>query len=154
MPNAVITVAGILPPEQGKKQGKIKDTAGGSWNVWGDKLHNYQIGQTYNIVYEENEFNNSKFYVIKSFNAIGPVLAQPATPQPRAPMPAAMPSAKDEMIFVCGALNNALANPNVQPFQIGTTEMVAFINLARQSWRLTLGKTPKSEDEFRDEIPF
>lgn len=154
MPQTTITVAGILPPGQGKKQGKVKDTAGGSWNVWGDKLHLFQMGATYDINYEENSFNNTTFYLIKSFAPASTAGATPA-PQPRpATLPSAMPvTSKDEQIFVCGALNNALANPNVSPFQLQTTDMVNFVNLIRHTWRQTLGKAQQN-NAMDDEIPF
>lgn len=153
MPQAVITVAGIMPPAEGKKQGKIKDSSGESYNVWGDKIHNYQVGETYNVNYENNEFNNTQFKLIKSFTHVSAQAGQRRV-DPRMPPPGNMPpSNKDEHIFVCGALNNALSNPNVNPMAIATTEMVAFVNLLRQTWRLTLGKVQQSQ-EMNDEIPF
>ncbi len=152
----IITVAGITPPGVGKKQGHIIDSEGNKWNVWGDKLQNYRMGVTYDIIYEENEFNGKTFNVIKT--AV-PSNAQPVQPQRQAPQ-AAPPqvhgfSPKDEMIFVCGALNNAMANPNSDPFRVQTTELITFINLLRTAWRNTLGKPPSQVGvEMDDEIPF
>ena len=160
MTQAVITVAGIAPPGQGKKQGKVTDTVGGVWNVWADKLNLFNIGATYAITYEENEFKGQRFFVIKTATPQGTMPGMQQRAPSTHPNPPGIPptTAKDEMIFVCGALNNALANPNIQPFSVNTTEMVAFINLVRQCWRLTLAKGPtpveQGQQAMDDQIPF
>lgn len=161
MSQTTITVAGINPPELGKKQGKIVDTAGNKWNVWGDKIASYRMGVTYDIVYETNEFKDTKFNVIKTANPSN-AAPQPARQAPRSsddwpgPQPSvAMPqhgNPKDEMIFVCGIINNAMSNPNVNPFETTLTELIAMVDKARSAWRNTLGKSQKSDD-MRDEIP-
>lgn len=163
MPQAVITVAGITPPGPGKKQGKITDTNGGKWNAWGDKLANYRMGVSYEIVYEEDEYEGHPFRTIKTAN---PTNAAPA-PQPAVHGQYAAPPAqvigstepsftkKDEMIFVCGALNNALSNPNVVPFQMTVIEIATFVKLLRQVWRGTLGATQQQvRDDMNDSVPF
>lgn len=164
MTQATITVAGIHPPGIGKKQGHIIDTTGGKWNVWGDKLHNYREGVTYDITYEVNEFNGAQFSVIKS---VRPSNAAPG-PQPQRqndgwpgpqPRQASAPSAqvafspKDEMIFVCGIINNSLSNTNINPFEITPIELIDMINKARQAWRNTLGKAQSNNSDMNDEIP-
>lgn len=165
MPNATITVAGILPPGPGKKQGHVHDTEGNKWNVWHDKIQNFRMGVTYDITYEQSEFNGAHFNVIKTANpsngAPQPRQQQAAPPNdgwpgpaPRAPTPMAQqPSVKDEMIFVCGVINNAMSNPNVDPFAVGAVEFVAMVNKARQVWRNTLGKS-QAVGDMNDEIPF
>jgi len=158
MSQAQITVAGITPPGIGKKQGKIQDSVGNSWNVWGDKLQNYRMGVTYDITYDTNEFNGKTFNVIKTANPANPnaqagqVAAAPQAQQ-RAAQAMAAPSARDEMIFVCGIINNALANANVSPFELTPTELIDMTNKARQVWRNTLGKV-QAADDMGDEIPF
>lgn len=151
-----ITVAGITPPAIGKKQGKIIDSLGNSWNVWGDKLHLYAMGQTYNITYEVNEFNNKQFNVIKT---VSPASGQPQ-PQRAVAQPPAQPqppvgiqlSAKDEMIFVCGIMNNSVGNSNVNPFELTTAELIGMMQKAQQVWRNTMGK--QARGDMDDEIPF
>lgn len=157
MPSTTITVQAKQSPAIGKKQGKIQDTEGNKWNVWGDKLQNYREGVTYDIIYETSEFEGHHFNVIKTANpASGP------TPQPRtAPLLQAgthhttqAPSAKDEMIFVCGIINNSLSNTNINPFELTATELIAMVNKARQAWRNTLGKAQGNDDDINDSIPF
>ncbi len=156
---ATITVQAKQSPAIGKKQGKIQDTNGDLWNVWGDKLQNYREGVTYDIVYETNEFNGHTFNVIKTANpsnaAPGHVtpVADPRQVIPR-PQPAIQqPNAKDEMIFVCGIINNSMSNANVNPFEITLTELIAMVDKARATWRNTLGKSQRADD-INDEIPF
>lgn len=155
MPNAVITVAGITPPGVGKKQGKVSDTTGGVWNVWGDKLHLYRMGVSYDITYEDGEFNGRHFKTIKTANPTNAAPAQ-ATPQPQqhtAPPPSNQN--KDEMIFVCGALNNALSNPNAMPFELTAIELATFVKKIRQVWRATIGNSQQSsDDDMNDSVPF
>jgi len=158
MPQTTITVAGITPPAQGKKQGKIADTAGNNWNVWGDKLQNYRMGVTYNITYEENEFNNVRYNVIKNAEPAGQGTQQTTMPlaQPRVAMPPpSVATPKDEMIFVCGALNHTLANQNISPLELTAMEIGDFVNKLRTVWKGTLGsQKSRSEGEMDDAIPF
>lgn len=158
MPQAIITIAGITPPGTSKKQGKVTDSYGKTWNVWGDKLQNYRMGVTYDITYEENEYNGTKFYLIKTAD---PVQAAPPPPQPGNPEPqqraATQPSQpmnpnKDEMIFICGALNNAFANQNTIPFELTAMEIATFVKKMQQVWRATLGN--RAVGDMNDEIPF
>lgn len=167
MPQATIVVATIAP-RPGKKQGHVIDSNGGKWNVWNDKLHNYRAGVAYDITYEENDFNGTKFYVIKNADPSGQQSSSgqgggPGVLQPRpstSPAAPVYPTAKDEAIFVCGALNNAIANPNVQPMILTVTELATFVSTLRQVWRGTLG-APKpqaaaqqQQNPMDDEIPF
>lgn len=155
MSQATITVAGITPPEPGRKQGKITDTEGNRWNCWADKLQNYRMGVTYEINYETNEFNNKKFNVIKTANpsnAAPRPAAQPKSDGWPGPQPSLAASPKDEMIFVCGVVNNAMSNTNINPFEITLTELIAMVDKARSAWRNTLGKSQKADD-MNDQIP-
>lgn len=158
-----ITVTGITPPGAGKKQGHIIDTSGKKWNVWGDKLHNFELNRSYNITYDINEFNGTKFDVIKTAELIGANLnpaPQTFTPQPTGPRHAqtpqytAQPSAKDEMIFICGALNNSLGNQNVNPMMLTGPDIIGLIEKFRMAWRNTLGKTQQNSTDIVDQIPF
>jgi hypothetical protein len=162
MPTAIITVAAKQSPAIGKKQGKIQDTAGGLWNVWGDKLATYREGVTYDITYEEGEFNGHRFNTIKTANPSN-VGGQQYTPNPperpaAAPRQAVQnaiipPNAKDEMIFVCGIVNNSMSNTNINPFEITLTELITMVDKARSAWRATLGKS-QSRNDMDDSIPF
>ena len=155
----VITVAGIVPPGVGKKQGKIHDTTGKSWNVWGDKLHNFAMGHTYSITYDTNDFNGAKFDVIKTADHVGSAPANVMNPppaqartQPTTYSP--QPSNRDEQIFVCGALNNAMSNPNVNPMMLTGPDVIGLVEKFRMAWRNTLGKTQSNDTDLNDQIPF
>lgn len=161
MPTATITVAGITPPAAGRKQGKIIDADGNKWNVWGDKLQNYRMGVTYNITYDVQEFNNVPFNIIKTAEPAGQGASQPrqvSQPQSGGPIPA-FDKAKDEHIFVCGALNNALSNTNINPMELQVTDIATFVQKLQQAWKQTLGaprvsSAPRSEEGMSDSIPF
>ena len=161
MNSAIITVAGVTPPGPGKKQGHVHDTDGNKWNVWADKIPNYRMGVSYEIKYEENEFNGKTFSVIKTANPANaaPVTPSghraPAQPKPSDGWPGPIPhqiDPKAETIFVCGLCNNAMANANVNPFEVTLTELIAFVDKARSAWRNTLGKAQRADD-LNDEIP-
>lgn len=156
MPQATITVAGITPPAPGKKQGKIIDVAGAKWNVWGDKIQNYRIGVTYDIIYTPEEFNNVAFNLIKTAEPAGHGAAQAAAPILRVTEVGSMVErAKDQHIFVCGALNNALSNSNINPFEMQPTEIATFVRNLQQVWKQTLGsQKARTEDQMSDSIPF
>ena len=58
---ATITVASIIQPKAKGKPGALKDTEGQYWSVWWDKLAQYQVGETYELDYEQNGiFRNVK----------------------------------------------------------------------------------------------
>jgi hypothetical protein len=59
---------------------------------------------------------------------------------------------KDEMIFVCGIMNNSMANANVNPVELTLVEMIAMVNKAKQAWRNTFGKFQQADD-MNDELP-
>ncbi len=167
MTAATITVQAKQSPAIGKKQGKIQDTNGDLWNVWGDKLANYREGVTYDIQYETSEFNGHTFNLIKSANPSNNKPSTGALPRDGWPGPtgniaermqsggpgfAIPPTPKDEMIFVCGVVNNAMSNANVNPFETTLTELIAMVDKARSAWRNTLGKSQKADD-MSDEVP-
>lgn len=164
MPQATITVQAKQSPAIGKKQGKIQDTTGSLWNVWGDKLQNYREGVTYDITYDEQEFNDKRYNLITKGNPSNGSSAAPpiqaahrglAQPKPADGWPGPVtnqPNAKDEMIFVCGVINNAMANANVNPFETTLTELIAMVDKARSAWRNTLGKSQR-DHELNDDLP-
>lgn len=147
MPQAVITVTGITPPAPGKKQGRIIDTENQSWNVWGDKLHNYRIGVSYNIGYDTQEFNGHQFNVIKSAeptNRVPPVTAAPqASPQTYSVAPGF--TVKDEMIFVCGAFNNLMSLPDA--WNLTKEQMADKVEDLMWTFQVTLGGKGRPVEE-------
>ncbi len=176
MPAATITVQAKQSPAIGKKQGKVQDTNGSLWNVWGDKLQNYREGVTYDITYEESEFNGHRFNTIKTANPSnvgGQQYAPNPTARPEAaprqapqdgwpgpnPRPVIPPSPRygatdektAERILVCGALNSVLENSNTVPSELSQAQVTAWINMFRNSWLDTFGR--RSEADLDDRIP-
>jgi hypothetical protein len=150
-----ITVAHVEQPAQGRKQGTVIDTHGNKWKVWPDKLANYSPGNTYDITYKVNNFKGFESKVID--NSVMKSAGQ-------APLQAAQPSflpanyTKDEMIFVCGALNHALG----ATLTLNKVNVLGATNMLREVWAETFARAPvkiKSKVEtgvnpdFNDEIP-
>lgn len=172
MSDILITVAEIKYPEPGKKQGAIYDTAGNRWGVWADKLENYAIGQSYSISeYDTYDFKGKSYHTIKKASRVAsagapqpsyaPVRQAPPQFVPQA-APQAMPqqppvptpdyqAIKDIHIFVCGAINNTLSNPNVNPLSLELTDLIALMNKYQTAYRNTLGKRHHDHD-LNDEI--
>jgi hypothetical protein len=163
----IITVAGVTYPAAGKKQGKIQDTQGRSWQVWADKMGQFQAGQSYEILTSKTTtFNGAVYVTVGEFRALTPGagMAQPSFPPPMpatppvaqqpfypAASPPPMPAPQQAVaapisehvrrmdIFVCGAVNNALANQNVNPLSVNPEIMMQFITMMKEVWKKTLG---------------
>jgi hypothetical protein len=135
------------------------------------------MGVSYEIQYEIKEFNNHNFNLISTANPTNSLSQQSTLPLQRPPnaqyvpnqpghqtMPSQAPQAwpgptpkvqltvKDEMIFVCGIMNNSMANANVNPVELTLVEMIAMVNKAKQAWRNTFGKFQQADD-MNDELP-
>src|SRR6267154_5091184 len=115
MNTVVITVATIRYPEAGKKMGAIIDSTGKRWGVWPDKLPGYQQNRSYEVAYKASDFKGTTYYTIETATPIGNGGA-PGLILPRPPIPESRPAPSDDQrrmdIFVCGAFNNLLSNPN------------------------------------------
>lgn len=138
-----ITVASIEWPKPGKKTGTILDNMGRKWVVYADKINAFQQFHTYDIVPKTIAFNGRTFETIES--ASPAPLGQgnqngPASVRPVAQM--SQPSNDDQRrmdIFVCGAFNNMMANPNFNVGEVNTQTVVELINILKQAWKQTLG---------------
>jgi hypothetical protein len=141
-----ITVADIIYPAPGKKQGKIIDHTGKEWQVWGDKMAGYNRGNSYVVQkYKTSDFKGKTYYTIED---VMPVQGGPA-PQPRPipnepvrMVPSSGPISDTERrmdIFVCGAFNNLMANPNVNPAMLQAADMIEFVKRLKATWVNTLG---------------
>lgn len=163
----IITVAGLEWPKPGKKTGAVIDQSGKKWVVYADKIGQFQQFQTYDIVSKTISFNGRTFDTIESATT-GSTGGQPQPgsgltdpghlpykPQPR-------PTSDDQRrmdIFVCGAFNNMMANQHIDPHELSTPAMIAFISALKAAWKATLG--PKADPissttnpDMNDEIPF
>lgn len=137
-----MTVASIVPSSQGKTRSRLVGEDGVQIGIFADKLHMIKIGQTYEIVHTDGQYQNVQTATLvpgRERPATQPLRAVPASP---APPPAAVGAYGNvsadtaERIFVCGALNAALQSGQVQP----TRQSVGvFVNVLRGVWRDSLG---------------
>lgn len=138
---ATVTPKFIDPPKEGKKNWRVKDANNEVWSIPANLKDKFTVGQPIDIAYEDTSFQGKTFHMVKD--------ARPAAAQSQAPAPQTNGHTaphqngnghqavnKDEMIFVCGALNNALNSGKVEP---STVAMTAFVNAARQTWAATFG---------------
>lgn len=163
MNTKTITVAAIERPQAGKKMGAVIDSTGQRWGVWPDKLPGYQEFKTYEIGYKSNDFKGKTYYTIETATPLngGRVtgLIIPKTVPPK--QEESFDDKRRMDIFVCGAFNNIMANPNVNHLTMTNAEMVGIVNGLKQVWKLTLGPQAQavlprgaSDTELNDEIPF
>lgn len=162
----VITVAEVHQPQPGKKQGKVIDQTGKVWYVWADKVNNYRPGSVWAIdKIKSSMFQGQMYNTIMDatpLDSANPGLAAaphgaPTQSYAPSPKPSAVPqpsmTQKDEMIFVCGVVNNLAGNQNNDPTAITAQTLIQWVNHARQAWRNTFGKVQADED-MDDQIPF
>lgn len=156
----IITVARIQPAAPGKKTAAIYDTTDQRWGVYPNDLSSFAVGGTYKVWDWDNySFQNKPYRTIKSGNYEYQGMGNVLPPQPRqgaAPSvsaPAHRNSGStggfDDVtrrrdIFVCGALNNTLANPNVNPLTLQGKDLVALVWKLRKTFDYTLG--PAAQD--------
>ena len=108
----IIKVMEKMLPKPGGKQGKVIDQTGKSWQVWENKLNDFQVGNMYRVdKIKASSFNGQQYFLIEQaspvtsddFKAAAPVIEQQVAQQHQAS------TSKDKHIFVCGAFNNAIA---------------------------------------------
>jgi len=168
MPIANITAAKIFPPKPNKKRFTIVGADEVLWGAMGPVANQMTIGGSYEVIYKIDHFNGIDYKVIEEVKALGGAptpaayqpTARPTTIQPpAAPVahtpPAARYGATDmvtaERIFVCGAINAILSNPNVKLLDINSSQIIAIINTFRNSWDATFGGNP---DMGSERIPY
>ena len=161
-----IHVTEVVPPQPGKKRGRVKDSSGALYQAGYPLLSSFQPGNSYNIVYKDDSFNNVSFRVIESIQGAAQggqpqsTPYQPTTtmPQPRqqynVPAPQTHTDPTAERIFVCGALNAALSNPNMHPATLTSNQVAGMVKVYREAWDRTFGGKPTVGDDMNDEIPF
>lgn len=66
MPIETVTVAGKADPEMGKKRGRIKSQDGKLFQADPAYLRQVNVGGTYDVEYENREFNGATFRVVES----------------------------------------------------------------------------------------
>ncbi len=161
-----IQVAEIKRPAPGKKQGALYDSDGRRWGLWPNDIAKFSIGAHYKInEYTSSMFNGQEYLTISKFEMVGgattripPSGATQSAPagsfQQPAPQPNLAAEHRSEDIFVCGALNNILSNPSVNPLAISPAQMIGIVNMLRQTWSNTLKRSQSNNNDLNDEIPF
>lgn len=152
MADLVITVAETHEPRPGGKQGRVVDTSGKSWQVWGDKLNQFHIGASYKVEdWKTNSFEGRNFITINKFSVIGGAAAPKAAAKPQHTPYGSTDDKTAERIFVAGAYNNWMGKPGTDvPTE---SECVGFVNMQRRVWTRTFGGKPTFGDDMNDEIP-
>lgn len=151
---AIITALYVNPPKAGKKNGTIKAEGDVLYLAKPPILAIFQQGGQYKIGYEEYEINGVHFKEIKAAQQVS--AAAPATSGNTGRYPAHQDDALAERIFVCGAINATMSNPNVKPSL--DMDGIKIVNFWRNVWASTFGaKTaavkPK-DDMGGDDIPY
>lgn len=138
---AEITIEKIWQPSAGKKWGNLQATNGNRYFGPPAMLANYAEGETCIVEYElggnDGTLKGLKRKVTQAKNG------GPAMPAQSAIVSASSPTyTKDEMIFVCGALNHMLGNQMVDPAKVTTAQGIATVNMLREVWAATFGQIP------------
>lgn len=174
MANIEITVKDVRWPAPGKKTGIVEDTTGKWWGVWPDKLGNFKAGLSYQITdFDSREFNGKVYYTIRQATPISGLQGQQAA-QNRMSAGAASPRSQGSDdgqrrldIFVCGAFNNLLSNPNINPVDMSMMDMIDILHKFKGAWMGVFGPSPlpvarrpdpissgPSDPALNDDIPF
>ena len=174
----MINIAQKDSPKQGAKTFKIVDDTGVQWYMWLDQWGQVQTGDTLRVEsYKTKPFQGNEYHYIDKYQLMnGGQPAAPSAPQPapirRPPMappraPVAPPTPyvppppqnKDKHIYVCGVINNLLANPNFIVESLTDQWLIEMTQIAMRAYDQTLGRKTitTSADlgaELNDEIPF
>jgi hypothetical protein len=118
MPTTTMTIAYINPPKPGKQRGSIKGTDGRFLGCFADKFHLFEIGQTYDVEYNEVPMNGTILKTVKSATLIEPE-PQPAPQPPPVRRTAASPASASGRTVVGEA--SPAAAPPASPSTAGNT---------------------------------
>lgn len=151
MNTATLTPKFIDPPQDGKKNYKVKDTNNVVWFVPPDTIGKMAKGTPCTVEYDVNNFNG------KSFNMVKGVVGQPQQ-SPTIPFPPAIPTVPTfvsadptpERIYVCGIVNAHVGSSNRM---VTVSELIAVTNAAREAWAATFGGQAKPKADLDDDIP-
>jgi hypothetical protein len=142
MPNAVIQVQNIYQADPGKKTGKVRDVTGADYRVKPADLAVMREGATYDVFFEDNNFNGQTYHMVKSVKAVGGGAAPaqnfvPAKSNGNASSYYKETSARDaERMFVCSILNAGIQAGKVQ---FDSTHIKATVVGLRGVWQETFG---------------
>lgn len=154
---ATVTVKFVNPPKEGKKKGSIKGANDEFFFVWADKLGQYEKGKTYEVEYEESDFNGQTYRTIKNVKPSGNgSAAQSAAPATSGAYYKPTSPVDSERMFVCAILAAGIKSGQIK---FGADTLVPAIAHIRTAYKQTLGRiddpTPATRRaELDDEIPF
>lgn len=130
-----ITVKYINQPKTERGPGSVKDNQGVYWKVWRDQLATFREGGTYTVGYTTEMYQGKEQYTVKEVQEVtGQVLTAPSiAPTPK---PHTNGDNRDEHIFVCGIVNNAVAAGKIDPMSAADiAECTKAASSAYKAWR-------------------
>jgi hypothetical protein len=139
-----ITPKYINPPKENQRSGSVKDESGQYWGCPPNMLHQFQVGAPVTVFYSTRTVNGKTYHNIEAVvGAYNPPPQQQAPLPPRVvPPPAAGHNGgpsfggeapeKQENIFICGVVNNAIAH---QSYPLEASALTQLIQVARLAWR-------------------
>lgn len=151
MPSVTVT-AQYVNARQGNKPPSIKGRDGHYYNMDDEKFATVQQGGTYTIEYTETP-GRLPGRTYKVVSRITPA-QNGAAPQGGGGKYGSQDMGTAERIFVCGALNATLSNPNFNLQEISPSGTIALVNMFRTAWKETFGGQPSAATEMQDEIPY
>jgi len=139
-----ITVERVYQPREGKKYGSVKDTTGKFWDVWYQSLPDFTAGGTY-IINEaaSREYDGKTYWTIKKYQKVVSSSA-PKTNGAAAPSHTFDDNTRRMDIFICGAMNSILSNPNTStgPLDLRLMDIVELLQTFKQAWLAVFGPAP------------
>lgn len=153
MNTATVEVAFVNKPAAGKKMGNIKLKDGSYYSVSPAMLSQFSGGGTYEVTYEEHDYNGKIYRTVKTVKQAGQ--ANGATPSGGGKHS----ESSSEDIFVCGVVNN-LARAGELKERLTVDGIAKLTHGLRLGWRK--GKFPmpevhtkeQSQEDMNDEIPY
>lgn len=156
MPSLTATVAYVNDPKPGKKNGSIKLGDGTYLGVRPNMLSQFSAGKTYDIEYEEHDYQGQTYKTVKTAKAqVNGASAQGAPPQ------RASWSPKDsEHAFVTKILGDAVRGGQIE---LTVDTLTAAVRMLRKVHKQGFADGPVApasqqgqqvDPEMNDEIPF
>lgn len=157
-----ITVESIKAPDPGKKKAMVKTTEGRYWFVWADKMHDFQPGARVSISKYDSwtspqgrKYNTATEYQVLSC-ASQAVVQGPLPTYPQRQQAVTPPPVEDDKrqlnIFVCGAFNNFMSNPNIDPREMKMVDMIDVLHKFKGAWLGVFGPSPLPRQQRQDPI--
>lgn len=136
MNTQTISVAYVNPPKNPKGPGSIKDTEGRYWKLWtkDTPLDQFAVGQSYDIVFETDQYQGKDQHTIKRATPRGGAVA-PNNGNGQAPRQPTAPTDAERM-FTCSLLNAFIQAGKID---LSPGELTSSTNLLRSVWQETFG---------------